>query len=74
VVRARQHISEHIEIKFNMEKIMKITIPPGIETLYLGLRPDTVKGPGNKYVTFSVMFCHVFRYWLISVMFFPLSR
>lgn len=38
------------DIKSNMEKIMKIVIPSGFETLCLGLRPDIVKGPGNKYM------------------------
>ncbi len=33
-----------------MEKIMRIVIPSTFEALYLGLRPDTVKGFESKYM------------------------
>lgn len=33
-----------------MEKIMKVVVPLTFETLCLGLIPDTVKGPKNKYI------------------------
>lgn len=38
------------EIKVTMERIMGIVIPSGFEALYLGLRPDTVKGSQHKYM------------------------
>ena len=33
-----------------LEKIMKVVIPLKFETVCLGLMPDTVKGPENKYL------------------------
>lgn len=57
------------EIKLNMEKIMKIVIPSGFETLYLGLRPDTVKGPENRYMYNILLLAStkaITRKWLVK--------
>ena len=48
---------------------MKIVIPSGFETLYLGLRPDTVKGPDNRYMYNILLLAStkaITRKWLVK--------